>query len=67
MSSVKDKDKNMKKPSLKKEAPGLLSRAFFCWMFPLFYYGNQRDLEESDLVPTVMRYSSKVAGDKLER
>lgn len=61
------KEKNMKEPPPMKEIPGFLSRAFFCWMFPLFYYGNQRDLEEYDLVPAKKKYHSKEAGDKLER
>ncbi|KAJ0181177.1 hypothetical protein K1T71_003262 [Dendrolimus kikuchii] len=70
MSSKKEKnskENNMKEPPPKKEVPGILSRALFSWMFPLFYYGNQRDLEEYDLVPARKNYNSKVAGDQLER
>ncbi|XP_050359934.1 ATP-binding cassette sub-family C member 4-like isoform X2 [Nymphalis io] len=63
--------KNMKqeetmKPK-KKSPPGLFSRLFFLWTFPLFYYGNRRDLEDEDLIPTKTVYNSKTAGDILER
>lgn len=50
-----------------KEPPGPVSRFFFSWMFPLFYTGYTRDLEEHDLVPAKRMYDSKVVGDKLEK
>lgn len=50
-----------------KKVPNVFSRSLFCWMVPIFYYGNKRDLEEYDLVPTKSLYNSKVVGDKLER
>ncbi|CAG9107766.1 unnamed protein product [Plutella xylostella] len=50
-----------------KQSPGLFSRLFLCWMFPLFYHGNQRDLEEVDLVPSRPCYDSKLVGDQLEQ
>lgn len=68
--SAKDTNKKNEKsdtPPPKKEVPGLLSRLFFCWMFPLFYNGNFRDLEEYDLAPAKSQYDSKRVGDILER
>lgn len=50
-----------------KDPPGLFSRIWFLWMFPAFYNGNRRDLEEYDLVAAKRMYDSKAVGDKLER
>ncbi|XP_026324225.1 multidrug resistance-associated protein 4-like [Hyposmocoma kahamanoa] len=58
---------NKKKMPSEKKLPSLLSRLWFCWMFPMFYNGNKRDLEEYDLMPTKRIYDSKFSGDKLER
>ncbi|KAG6463316.1 hypothetical protein O3G_MSEX013801 [Manduca sexta] len=55
-----------KKLPAEKDPPGLLSRLFFCWMFPIFYNGTQRDLEEYDLKPAKHVYDSKLVGDALE-
>lgn len=63
----KNKDKNEKKMPSEKNVPSLLSRLWFCWMFPMFYNGNKRDLEEHDLMPAKRMYESKLSGDKLER
>lgn len=60
-------NKDTRKMPHMKQPPGVLSRSFFCWMFPLFYNGNYRDLEEYDLVPARHAYDSKLVGDKLER
>ncbi|XP_072936036.1 ATP-binding cassette sub-family C member 4-like [Epargyreus clarus] len=57
----------IKKENGPKSPPGLFSRLLFCWTFPLFYYGNRRDLEEFDLVPARDIYDSKRVGDKLEK
>ncbi|XP_026726076.1 multidrug resistance-associated protein 4-like [Trichoplusia ni] len=54
-------------PPEPKQVPNVLSRSFFCWVFPLFYFGNRRDLEEYDLVPPKQDYNSKFVGDQLER
>ncbi|XP_059049067.1 ATP-binding cassette sub-family C member 4-like [Achroia grisella] len=62
----KTKERNKSSSSLKAR-PGALSRFFFCWMLPLFYYGNRRDLEEDDLVKAKEIYNSKRVGDELER
>lgn len=59
--------KNNKKMPSEKKVPSLLSRLWFCWMFPMFYNGNKRDLDEYDLMPTKSIYDSKLSGDKLER
>lgn len=63
----KEKSKNNIKQPQKKSVPGLFSRLLYIWTFPLFYYGNRRDLEEEDLVPTKTTYNSKNVGDDLER
>ncbi|XP_041974687.1 ATP-binding cassette sub-family C member 4-like [Aricia agestis] len=60
-------DKNELVSPLEKSPPGLFSRLFFVWTFPLFTNGNRRDLEEYDLVPPRRIYGSKGAGDDLER
>lgn len=52
---------------VRKDVPNRLSRSLFCWMLPLFWNGNRRDLEEYDLRPTTHNYDSKVVGEKLER
>ena len=58
--------KNNNQPQ-KKTVPGLISRLLYIWTVPLFYYGNRRDLEEDDLIPTKPTYNSKNVGDDLER
>lgn len=58
---------NESKEPPKKTPPGLFSRSLFVWMFPLFYFGYRRDLEEYDLVPARKIYDSKAVGDELER
>ncbi|CAH2267214.1 jg2942 [Pararge aegeria aegeria] len=58
-------NKTMEPP--KKNPPGMFSRLFFIWNFPLFYFGYRRDLEEYDLVPARTLYDSKSVGDELER
>lgn len=57
---------NTAKPR-KKKVPNVLSRFFFFWMFPLFYNGTRRDLDEEDLVPAKHIYDSKNVGDELEK
>lgn len=51
----------------KKYNPNFLSRLFICWMCPVFYRGNKRDLEEEDLISPSSKYNSEVIGEKLER
>lgn len=58
---------NVKKPQKKeKNVPGWFSRLLLCWMFPIFYNGFRRDLEEDDLRPSKKMYDSKLTGDILE-
>lgn len=52
---------------LQKSRPNFFSRFLFCWMFPIYYSGTKRDLEEFDLVPAKQQYDSKPSGDILER
>ncbi|KAM3966456.1 LOW QUALITY PROTEIN: ATP-binding cassette subfamily C member 4-like [Aphomia sociella] len=63
----KNKENEKNSPPPPKGRPGVLSRSFFCWMFPLFYNGTRRDLEEHDLVKAKEVYDSKRTGDELER
>lgn len=50
-----------------KPVPNIFSRMFFCWMFPIYFNGMSRDLEEYDLVPAQNQHDSKAAGDRLEK
>nr|WBG67118.1 ABCC3 protein [Mythimna separata] len=54
-------------PQKQKDVPNVFLRTFLCWMIPIFYYGNTRDMEEEDLSPPKNVYRSKALGDKLER
>lgn len=54
-------------PPKQKSVPNTFMRTLFCWMLPIFYHGNRRDLEEDDLPPPRNVYQSKVLGDILER
>ncbi|XP_075985107.1 ATP-binding cassette sub-family C member 4-like [Anticarsia gemmatalis] len=54
-------------PKKQKGVPNAFSRAFFCWMLPIFWSGNRRDLEEYDLRPPKRAYDSGLVGLKLER
>ncbi|KAI8429862.1 hypothetical protein MSG28_000362 [Choristoneura fumiferana] len=56
---VDDPPKKMADATSFKEPPGLFSRILFLWMFPAFYNGNRRDLEECDLVAAKRMYDSK--------
>lgn len=56
-----------KVPPKPKSVPNTFMRTLLCWMLPIFYYGNKRDLEEEDLPPPKNIYQSKVLGDILER
>ena len=72
MSTEKEKNADdatppKKVPPKQKTLPNTFLRTFFCWMLPIFYYGNKRDLEEDDLSPPKSMYQSKKVGDILER
>ncbi|XP_045760841.1 ATP-binding cassette sub-family C member 4-like [Maniola jurtina] len=62
-----DAKSNESKEPPKKQPPGMFSRLLFIWTFPMFYFGNRRDLEEYDLVSARTIYDSKTVGDELER
>ncbi|XP_049887665.1 ATP-binding cassette sub-family C member 4-like [Pectinophora gossypiella] len=52
----------------KRKQPNIVSRWFLCWVCPVLFNGNRREVEESDLVsPPSKQYDSQIAGDKLER
>ncbi|KAH9634025.1 hypothetical protein HF086_001227 [Spodoptera exigua] len=63
----KNDSKSKPPPPQPKSVPNVFKRTLFCWMLPIFYFGNRRDLEESDLPPPKNMYQSKMLGDKLER
>ncbi|CAB3260009.1 unnamed protein product [Arctia plantaginis] len=68
--TVKRKDEDNKKDPIpqpkQKGVPNVFARSLFCWMLPVFWNGNKRDLEEYDLRPTKAIYDSQVVGEKLE-
>nr|UEO57357.1 ABCC3 [Conogethes punctiferalis] len=66
-SAPKDEKNFSHESPLTKQVPNFFSRFLFCWMFPIYYNGMKRDLEEHDLVPTKREYNSKQAGDLLEK
>lgn len=48
--------------------PNIISRILFCWVCPVLFNGNRRDVEESDLIaPPSKKYNSETLGDRLER
>lgn len=47
--------------------PNIFSRIFICWVCPVLFYGNKRDVEESDLIVPSKQYDSDRLGEKLER
>ncbi|KAM3966702.1 ATP-binding cassette subfamily C member 4 [Aphomia sociella] len=51
----------------KRSKPNIFSRIFMFWMCPVIIKGNQRDVEEDDLVVPNKHYDSDRHGDKLER
>lgn len=62
----KSKIKNATPPR-KKKVPNVFLRLFFFWLFPMFYNGLRRDLDEDDLIPAKHKYDSKIVGDELEK
>lgn len=51
----------------KRYKPNIISRIFLCWVCPVLYNGNKRDVEEEDLVRPNKYYDSKFLGDTLEK
>ncbi|CAK1548558.1 unnamed protein product [Leptosia nina] len=52
---------------IKRSNPNVISRIFICWVCPIFFKGNRRDIEESDLIVPNKNYDSDRLGSKLER
>ncbi|CAH0722570.1 unnamed protein product, partial [Brenthis ino] len=59
---VKESDGNKKR-----NKPNIISKIFICWVCPIFYKGNKRDVEETDLIVPTKQYDSEKLGDKFER
>ncbi|XP_050352389.1 uncharacterized protein LOC126774816 [Nymphalis io] len=51
----------------KRNKPNILSRLFICWICPVLYRGNKRDIEEDDLIIPSKQYDSDRLGGKFER
>ena len=58
------KESNEKK---KRNKPNLISRIFICWVCPVLFKGNKRDVEENDLIVPTKQYDSEKLGEKFER
>ncbi|KPJ13568.1 ABC transporter C family member 12 [Papilio machaon] len=61
------KVENDKMTYKKRNKPNILSRIFLCWVLPVLYKGNVRDVEESDLINPPKKYDSEILGDRFER
>lgn len=51
----------------KRNNPNIISRLFFCWMCPVLFNGNRRDVEEEDLVVPSKKYDSDRQGALFEK
>ncbi|GBP41934.1 Probable multidrug resistance-associated protein lethal(2)03659 [Eumeta japonica] len=60
------KGNSLPKEKKKKKPPGFIARLFHAWLWPLFYKGNKRDLNEEDLYPPRKIYLSEKVGERLE-
>lgn len=58
------KESNQEK---KRNKPNFISRIFICWVCPVLFKGNKRDVEENDLIIPTKHYDSEKLGEKLER
>lgn len=56
-----------KEVNKKRSNPNILSKLFMCWICPVLYKGNKRDVEEDDLIIPNKQYDSDTLGGKLER
>ncbi|XP_022899785.2 ATP-binding cassette sub-family C member 4-like isoform X1 [Onthophagus taurus] len=61
-----DTTKKYDNPSPESKA-NILSKTFFCWTFPLFYYSYKNDLEIKNLYNTQSQDQSEPLGNLLER
>ncbi|KPI93323.1 Multidrug resistance-associated protein 4 [Papilio xuthus] len=64
---MESKVKNDENSYKKRNKPNILSRIFLCWILPVIYKGNVRDVEESDLINPPKKYDSELLGDRFER
>ncbi|XP_068628827.1 ATP-binding cassette sub-family C member 4-like [Battus philenor] len=60
-------DNSDEKLKRKRNNPNIISRLFLCWVLPVLYRGNIRDVEESDLIVPKKKYDSDYLGEKFER
>ncbi|XP_047534615.1 uncharacterized protein LOC125069235 [Vanessa atalanta] len=69
MDSVKNTVKMEEKPGevKKRNKPNIVSRLFICWICPVLFKGNKRDIEENDLIIPSKQYDSDRLGGRLER
>ncbi|XP_046974021.1 uncharacterized protein LOC124540463 [Vanessa cardui] len=51
----------------KRNKPNIISRLFICWICPVLFKGNKRDIQENDLIIPSKQYDSDRLGGKLER
>ncbi|CAH2099924.1 unnamed protein product [Euphydryas editha] len=56
-----------KEVNKKRSKPNILSKLFICWICPVLFKGNKRDVEEDDLIVPSKQYDSDRLGVKLER
>ncbi|KAJ2946419.1 hypothetical protein O0L34_g12458 [Tuta absoluta] len=62
------KDASKEQKPKKRSNPNIFSYLFICWMCPVFFKGNRRNVEEEDLIiPPSKIYDSQVSGDLLEK
>ncbi|XP_052747534.1 ATP-binding cassette sub-family C member 4 [Bicyclus anynana] len=52
---------------IKRNKPNVISRLFICWVCPVLFKGNRRDIEEDDLIIPNKPYDSDRLGEKLQR
>lgn len=61
------KENSTEKLNKKRNNPNIISRLFLCWVLPVVYRGNIRDVEESDLIIPTKKYDSNRLGENFER
>ncbi|XP_045761292.1 uncharacterized protein LOC123864713 [Maniola jurtina] len=53
--------------SKKRNKPNVISKLFICWVCPVLFKGNKRDVEEDDLIVPNKPYDSDRLGEKIQR
>lgn len=51
----------------KRSKPNIISQIFICWVCPVLFKGNRRDVEEDDLIIPGKKYDSVRQGTLFER